>query len=174
MACNIKKGDPLRNLGFSQEREVAWIESQGYEYEMRPVETLDTMRSMDAAGNIYHGDWSIDESGASSYPGGRPGVKEGFGVMVRTDGTSMKGNGRMTGHMGVGRRNWKESGAMKATSKMDFLSKFATNPALPCTTSTALVSGRVSERCFWRFQWAGDVHVPRTRPMRWADHDRDL
>jgi hypothetical protein len=63
---------------------------------------------------------------------------------------------------------------MKATSKMDFLSKFATNPALPCTTSTALVSGRVSERCFWRFQWAGDVHVPRTRPMRWADHDRDL
>ena len=91
MACNIKKGDPLRNLGFSQEREVAWIESQGYEYEMRPVETLDTMRSMDAAGNIYHGDWSIDESGASSYPGGRPGVKEGFGVMVRTDGTRYEG-----------------------------------------------------------------------------------
>ena len=91
MACNIKKGDPLRKLGFSQEREVAWIESQGYEYEVRPVETLDCMRSLDAAGNIYNGEWSIDESSAGSYPGGRPGVKEGFGVMHRTDGTVYDG-----------------------------------------------------------------------------------
>ena len=90
-ARNIKKDDPLRKFGFSQQREVEWLEENNYPFEERPVEDIDEMRSVDGEGNVYHGEWSVDESSCSRVPGGRPGIRQGFGTEVRVDGRIYSG-----------------------------------------------------------------------------------
>ena len=71
----LKKGASIDQFTELQQREIEWMQSQGFRLEFRRIETADEIRSDLGGGISYNGQWSID------------GKIEGLGKMFIANGT---------------------------------------------------------------------------------------
>jgi hypothetical protein len=75
----LKAGEPIEQFTGLQQREIEWLQSQGFGLEFRRIETVDAVRSDLGAGRTYEGEWSLD------------GKINGTGQMFEPDGKVVKG-----------------------------------------------------------------------------------
>ena len=77
LAIEQKQGMPLDEYGTAQEREIAWLKKQSWfdkRVELRPIESLDILRSDLGGGCTYMGEWNLDDEihgrGKKTWPSG--------------------------------------------------------------------------------------------------------
>lgn len=77
LSIEQKQGMPLDEYGTAQEREINWLKKQSWfdkRVELRPIESLDILRSDLGGGCTYVGEWNLDDEidghGKKTWPSG--------------------------------------------------------------------------------------------------------